>query len=143
MPRVVVAATYTKIKQRMDVLCVRCSISDRRFACVPRVRASTWPFSPPRRWDASLKLNTVHVFDVARAIYFAARKAPAGSVFNLADKGDTDQGRVVRIVCALFNVEAAYAGTIMSNLAQVLYSPRGDGGGTRPRSPTAKLRRSG
>ena len=73
----------------------------------------------------------LHVFDVARAIYFAARKAPPGSIFNLADKGDTDQGRVVRIVCALFGVEAAYAGTLMSNLANVrgLWGWLGGGGG--------------
>ena len=30
-------------------------------------------------WDGSLKLSTVHVFDVARAIYFAARKAAHGA----------------------------------------------------------------
>ena len=50
MPRVVVAATYVKIGARMDLL-----------------------------WDASLKLNTVHVFDVARAVYWAARKAEPGT----------------------------------------------------------------
>jgi hypothetical protein len=30
-------------------------------------------------WDGTLKVSTVHVFDVVRAIYFAAKKAPAGS----------------------------------------------------------------
>ena len=30
-------------------------------------------------WDGGLKLSTVHVFDVARAIYFAARKAAPGA----------------------------------------------------------------
>ena len=37
-------------------------------------------------------MNTVHVFDVVRALYFLARKADAGSVWNLADKGDTSEG---------------------------------------------------
>ena len=66
-----------------------------------------------------MKLNTVHVFDVARAIYFAARKAPPGSVFNLADHGNTDQGRIVGIVGRLFGIETAFVGTMMSNIAAV------------------------
>ena len=50
MTRAVVASTYKAAKTKMELL-----------------------------WDASLKLSTVHVFDVARAIYFAARKAAGGS----------------------------------------------------------------
>lgn len=45
MCRAVVAAAYTKIDGKMEFL-----------------------------WDTALKMNTVHVFDVVRAIHFAAKK---------------------------------------------------------------------
>jgi nucleoside-diphosphate-sugar epimerase len=50
MPRCVVAATYKADGAKMEML-----------------------------WDGTLKVSTVHVFDVVRAIYFAAKKAPVGS----------------------------------------------------------------
>ncbi len=50
MTRAVIASTFKEEKAKMEFL-----------------------------WDADLKLSTVHVFDVARAIYFCARKAPAGA----------------------------------------------------------------
>jgi nucleoside-diphosphate-sugar epimerase len=50
MPRCVIAATYKATAERMDFL-----------------------------WDASVKVATVHVFDVVRAIYFCAKKAEAGA----------------------------------------------------------------
>jgi nucleoside-diphosphate-sugar epimerase len=50
MPRCVIAATYKATAERMDFL-----------------------------WDASVKVSTVSVFDVVRAIYFCARKAENGA----------------------------------------------------------------
>lgn len=50
MPRVVVAASYVAMgRAKMELL-----------------------------WDGELKAATVHVYDVARAIYFVARKADPG-----------------------------------------------------------------
>jgi dTDP-D-glucose 4,6-dehydratase len=40
-------------------------------------------------WGADLRLNTVHVNDVCKALWHVATKCPVGSIFNLADKGDT------------------------------------------------------
>jgi hypothetical protein len=40
-------------------------------------------------WGADLRLNTVHVNDVCKALWHGATRCPVGSVFNLADKGDT------------------------------------------------------
>jgi nucleoside-diphosphate-sugar epimerase len=47
-------------------------------------------------WDAKLRINTVHVEDVVRALWHGVDLAvvPAGSIWNLCDKGDTDQGKV-------------------------------------------------
>ena len=50
MSRCVVAAAYVKMAAKMDFL-----------------------------WDAGLRVNTVHVYDVARAIFFAARKVEPGT----------------------------------------------------------------
>lgn len=69
-------------------------------------------------WGADLKLNTVHVFDVARAIYFAAKKIEAGSTFNLADKADTDQGKLNGFLGAIFGIETGFHGSVVSNLAR-------------------------
>ena len=92
MPRCVVAATYTAPepaqRERMEML-----------------------------WDGDVKLATVHVFDVARAAVFAARKLPAGAVYNLADKGDSDAGKLTALVARAFGIEAGFAGSIKSNMA--------------------------
>jgi hypothetical protein len=37
-------------------------------------------------WGKELKLNTVHVADVARAAWLSAAELPTGSIFNLADE---------------------------------------------------------
>lgn len=88
MPRCVVAAAYKKLGTKMNFL-----------------------------WDGDLKLNTVHVFDVVRAIYFVARKADGGAVFNLADKGDTDAGKVSAALGSIFGIETGFHGSVKSNLA--------------------------
>lgn len=47
-------------------------------------------------WDAKLRINTVHVEDVVRALWHGVDLAvvPSGSIWNLCDKNDTDQGKV-------------------------------------------------
>lgn len=90
MPRAVCAATYIKMKAKMEFL-----------------------------WESELRMNTVHVFDVARAIYVAARKGEAGTTWNLADKGETDQGTVSRYLGSIFGIEVGFYGSMMSNLAKL------------------------
>ena len=78
-------------------------------------------------WTKDLRINTVHVIDVARALTtigeFALdpnRKAVVlRQVFNLADKGDTDQEKVNVILRKLYGIQTGYQGTIISNLARV------------------------
>jgi nucleoside-diphosphate-sugar epimerase len=70
-------------------------------------------------WDRDLRMNTVHVFDVARAIFWAAKKASNGAIFNLADKGETDQGKITSILGAIFGIETGFYGSMKSNLAAV------------------------
>lgn len=40
-------------------------------------------------WNADLKLNTVHVHDVVRALWHLTTHGESGAIYNLADKNDT------------------------------------------------------
>lgn len=70
-------------------------------------------------WDEKLRINTVHVRDVAKALWHVSQKGQLGAIYNLADKGDTDQGYFNDILSKIFGIETGYHGTIVSNLAKV------------------------
>jgi len=53
-------------------------------------------------WSRSLKINTVHVNDVVRAIWHMRDHGECGQIFNLVDKGDTDQGKINVALESLF-----------------------------------------
>jgi hypothetical protein len=40
-------------------------------------------------WDEKLKINTVHVRDVAKALWHLSQKGTIGNIYNLCDKGET------------------------------------------------------
>jgi len=42
-------------------------------------------------WTRDYKTNTVHVEDVARAIWHLCHNGVIAEVYNLADKGDTSE----------------------------------------------------
>ena len=42
-------------------------------------------------WTKDLKMNTVHVSDVCRALWHVKDHDNNGDVFNLADKGNTSE----------------------------------------------------
>lgn len=94
-PRLVVAAVYKELKEEMKFL-----------------------------WTKDLRINTVHVSDTARALIAVAdalvkKTIPPGTVFNLADKNDTDQEKVNVELRKIFGITTGYQGTIISNLARV------------------------
>lgn len=62
MPRLIVGAVYKKSGETMKTL-----------------------------WTKELRLNTVHVEDVARALWHIALNGKQGHIYNLADKGDTSE----------------------------------------------------
>lgn len=102
-PRLIIGAVYQELKEEMKFL-----------------------------WTKDLRINTVHVIDVARALALLAefaldpnRKAVVlGQVFNLADKGDTDQEKVNVILRKIYGIQTGYQGTIISNLAKVYLHSR-------------------
>lgn len=99
-PRIVVGATYTELKEEMKLL-----------------------------WGKDLKINTVHVDDVVLAFVAIARMAISGDkgkvlgeVFNLADKGETDQETVNSFLRGMFGIQTGFIGSMMSNMAHVCFN---------------------
>ncbi|KAJ3021728.1 hypothetical protein HKX48_007897 [Thoreauomyces humboldtii] len=99
-PRLIVGAVYRKLGEKMELL-----------------------------WTKDLKMNTVHVTDVVRAIWHVTattaeqggRTAPVSSVevYNVADKNDTDQGKVNDFIKAIFGIETGFQGTMISQFAKL------------------------
>eukprot|EP00742_Colponemidia_sp_Colp-10_P003527 GILJ01003755.1.p1 GENE.GILJ01003755.1~~GILJ01003755.1.p1 ORF type:complete len:389 (+),score=54.05 GILJ01003755.1:57-1169(+) len=92
-PRIVVAAAYKVLREKMKLL-----------------------------WDSSLRINTVHVDDVVRAIWLAATSGSPGAVYNLADKSDLDQGKFNQILKNIFRIETGFHGKMISSVAKVALS---------------------
>ncbi len=95
MPRLICAATYTHTKDKMKLL-----------------------------WSGDLRINTVHVSDVVRAIWHVCTSQDAavqrrGATFNLADKSDTSQESFNKILEELFGIEVGFFGTLISNGAKL------------------------
>lgn len=87
-PRLIMGAVYQKLDKTMECL-----------------------------WDKSLRLNTVHVRDVVKALFLIATKADNKAVFNLADSSDTDQGSINKFVGTMFGIKTDFLGTIQSTIA--------------------------
>jgi len=68
-------------------------------------------------WDKELKMNTVHVADVAAALWYLTTHGSSGEIFNLADSGDTDQGDINKLLESIFGIKTGFMGTIKSKLA--------------------------
>jgi len=67
-------------------------------------------------WGKDLKLNTVHVDDVAIAAWLAATEFPSGSVFNLADEANLDQGKLNTWLGTMFGVKIDFFNSVSSTL---------------------------
>ncbi|KAF9177621.1 hypothetical protein BGZ51_008349 [Haplosporangium sp. Z 767] len=78
-------------------------------------------------WTEDLKINTVHVQDVVRAVWHVANwyvssdntQQGAPVIFNLADENDTDQEAVNTHIRAIFGIETGFKGSAFSNLAKM------------------------
>jgi nucleoside-diphosphate-sugar epimerase len=71
-------------------------------------------------WTGDLKINTVHVNDVVRALFHLCTHGNSGAVYNLADKNDTDQGKINKHLEALFGIKTKFAGKMLSKAASTL-----------------------
>eukprot|EP01115_Flamella_aegyptia_P002455 TRINITY_DN136515_c0_g1_i1.p1 TRINITY_DN136515_c0_g1~~TRINITY_DN136515_c0_g1_i1.p1 ORF type:complete len:368 (+),score=194.87 TRINITY_DN136515_c0_g1_i1:58-1161(+) len=88
MPRIIISAVYKQLGETMEFL-----------------------------WDKDLRINTVHVFDVAAALWHLTSKGTVGEVYNLADSNDTDQGSVNKLLEPIFGIKTAFKGFLQSKAA--------------------------
>ncbi|KAI1390085.1 uncharacterized protein F4822DRAFT_428431 [Hypoxylon trugodes] len=82
-------------------------------------------------WTKDLRTNTAHIHDVTRALWAAAAWYDAGKanwdeksmgqvpIFNVVDKGTTNQGVVADIIGEVFGIETGFQGQLLSNLARL------------------------
>jgi len=71
-------------------------------------------------WSKSMKMNTVHVNDVVRAIWHMHDHGDSGQIYNLVDKHDTDQGKLNEIFEQLYGIATSFLGKTKSSLAKAL-----------------------
>ncbi|EDQ91442.1 uncharacterized protein MONBRDRAFT_15331 [Monosiga brevicollis MX1] len=90
MPRLITAAVYKKLGETMKFL-----------------------------WSDKLCINTVHVSDVAAALWTIAERGVKGEVYNLADKANSTQGSVADLLAQLFGIEVGFVGSTLSNMARL------------------------
>lgn len=90
MPRLVIGCVYKKSQEEMKLL-----------------------------WTGDLALNTVHVNDVCRAIWFLQEKGTIGEVYNLADANKTNQEKVSSIISQIFGIKTGFAGSVVSSFAKM------------------------
>jgi hypothetical protein len=69
-------------------------------------------------WTSELKINCVHVTDVAKAILHSFQKVEVGSIYNLSDESDLSQGSFNKILEEIFGIKTSFVGSILSTLAQ-------------------------
>ncbi|KAF2675032.1 NAD dependent epimerase/dehydratase family protein-like protein [Microthyrium microscopicum] len=78
-------------------------------------------------WTRELRTNTVHVEDVAEAMWAFAEwyvRTPEGKrekvpVFNVVDQGNTSQGTIASIIHDIFGIATTFQGTLISQFAKL------------------------
>jgi len=70
-------------------------------------------------WSADLKMNTVHVTDVCKALWHIATKCPKGEIYNLADKNDSTQGSINEHLEKIFGIQTGFHGGMISKVASL------------------------
>lgn len=82
-------------------------------------------------WTKDLRTNTVHIHDVARALWETVAWYAAGKpkwnasemgrvpVFNVVDKGETNQGMMADIIGDIFKIETGFQGQLISTFARL------------------------
>jgi nucleoside-diphosphate-sugar epimerase len=70
-------------------------------------------------WDGKLKINCVHVRDVVAALWAACTELKPGTIYNLADEADLDQGKFNEYIGTIFGIKTGFQGTIISNAAKL------------------------
>jgi len=64
--------------------------------------------------------NTVHVKDVVKAIWFLTAKGDTGSVWNLVDSNETDQGKINALLEEVFGIKTGFLNSVAMLAAKAL-----------------------
>jgi hypothetical protein len=70
-------------------------------------------------WGGDLKMNTVHVSDVCRAMWHLTSHGNTGRAYNLADKNDTDQKKFNAILEKIFGIRTGFFGAVKNKFAKL------------------------
>ncbi|TVY65518.1 hypothetical protein LSUE1_G009537 [Lachnellula suecica] len=83
-------------------------------------------------WTKDLRVNTVHISDVSRALFdiatwYSVKNKPNWNVasmgkvpvFNIVDKGQTSQGTMADIIGQLFKIKTGFQGQLISTFARL------------------------
>ncbi|RDL34720.1 NAD(P)-binding protein [Venustampulla echinocandica] len=83
-------------------------------------------------WTKDLRVNTVHISDVVRALWdtanwYAVKQKPnwddkamgATPIFNIVDQGQTSQGTMAEIIGQLFGIKTGFQGQLISTFARL------------------------
>lgn len=63
-------------------------------------------------YSKDLHLNTVHVRDVAKALWVLTSKGDSGTIWNLADKGHTDQGKINGLLEEIYGIKTTFLNAV-------------------------------
>jgi len=70
-------------------------------------------------YDGELRLNTVHVRDVAKALFHLAQHGKVSDTYNLADKNDTDQQKINVLLEKIYGIKTGYTHKMASLMINV------------------------
>jgi len=71
-------------------------------------------------YSKHLCLNTVHVRDVAKALWFLTAKGENGSIWNLVDGAETDQGKVNHLLEEVYGIKTGFVNTVLMTAAKAM-----------------------
>jgi len=89
-PRIIIAAVYKHLNEKMKFL-----------------------------WSGDLRLSTVHVRDVVTALWTISQSAPLQTTWNLADKNDTTQEKLNKLLEPIFAIKTGFFGAMISQAAKL------------------------
>jgi len=71
-------------------------------------------------YTKDLRTNTVHADDAAKALHFLFTNGKSGDIYNLADKGDTDQGKVNKCIEAIYGIKTGFVNALKMTAAAAM-----------------------
>jgi len=71
-------------------------------------------------YSKDLRINTVHADDVAKALHFLCTHGDKGAIYNLADKNDTDAGKVNDLLENIYGIKTSFLNALKMTAASAM-----------------------